>query len=263
MDVGAHYTQKTSYRRRYMSYFNFDPQTLVLSIVGGFLPPLLWLIFWLKEDEAPEPRKFLVLAFFGGILAIPAALLLELFWSQGIHKWFGNAESLTMGGFLLITGFAFIEEYAKYFFVHALIFWRDAYNEPADAMIYLMTGALGFAATENVLYLIKPFDSAFLQGFTTTDLRFLGPTLLHSLSSGFLGFFIARAFFQTHFRKEIALFIGLLFSTGLHVLFNIFILVAGGKTIEHALALLVVMGIVILFSFEKIKHTIKKDYAQG
>jgi len=239
------------------------PETLVLSLVGGFLPALLWLIFWLKEDESPEPKRLLVIAFIGGVIAIPTALVLELFWSNTIKTWLGESKDyLSIAGFVLLLGFSFIEEYAKYFFASSLIFWRKEYDEPADAMIYLMTTALGFAAAENVLYLIKPFDLAILKGITTSDLRFLGPTLLHALSSGFLGFFIARAFFQSRFRREVALAIGLIFSTGLHALFNTFILVAGGKTIEPALILLLAAGIVILFSFEKIKHSLINTYAK-
>ncbi len=218
-----------------------SPDTLIYSLIGGFLPALLWLIFWLKEDEAPEPKHLLLVAFIGGVIAIPTALVLELLWNK-----------TGFSGFALVAGFAFIEEYTKYFFCSSLIFWRAEYDEPADAMIYMMTTALGFAALENTLYLIVPFHSAIIHGVATSDLRFLGPTLLHALSSGFLGYFIAKSFYRKHFRKEIALAIGLFFSTALHTLFNIFILRAGGATIEPALVLLIVAGGGIVFWFERI-----------
>jgi len=47
----------------------------------------------------------------------------------------------------------------------------------------------------------------------------------------------------------------------LHALFNFLILITKGREIEPALVLLAIAGIVILFSFERIKHTIKKYYA--
>lgn len=244
-------------------------ETILFAVAGGFIPALVWLFFWLKEDESPEPRRLLFIAFLAGALAIPAALVLELLWCKGVVK-FGfspschfppQASLATMIDFLpLVAGFAFMEEYAKYFFVSSLLFWRKEFDEPADAIIYLITGALGFAAVENVLYLIRPFDTAILHGFTTSNLRFLGPTLLHTLASAFLGYFIAEAFFQNTLRREIGLLLGFFFSTLLHTLFNLSILMTGGRKIEPALLILISAGIVILFSFEHIKHTIIKNY---
>ena len=34
-----------------------DPKTLGLSFVGGILPALIWLWFWLKEDKE-NPERF-------------------------------------------------------------------------------------------------------------------------------------------------------------------------------------------------------------
>lgn len=247
-----------------------NPSTIAWALAGGFLAAFVWLWFWLKEDEHPEPRRLLVIAFLAGIMAIPAALALQLAWCATTKSFLlapgcsvdANIPLDKLISFLpLIAGYAFIEEYAKYFLVHMFIFWRRDYDEPADAMIYLITGALGFAAVENALYLIGPFNDAVLHGFSSTNLRFLGPTLLHALSSGFLGYFIAKSFFGSWISKELELILGLFFATALHLAFNFLILIAGGKTIEPALVMLAMAGIVILFSFERIKHTIKKYYA--
>ncbi|MDA1334800.1 MAG: PrsW family glutamic-type intramembrane protease [bacterium] len=236
--------------------------TLVLTIVGGFVPALLWLWFWLKEDEHPEPNRFLALAFIGGMAAIPAALILEFFWLKIVEHFATGAGNgvFSSTSLILITGFAFVEEYVKYFFAYALVFWRKDYDEPVDAMVYLITTALGFAAVENVFYLLNPFSSALLHGFTTTGLRFLGPTLLHALASGLLGYFIAGSYFRTRFRRETALAFGLLWATVLHAGFNISIILstndAGITRIEPVLVLLGIVGIIILFSFERVKHKI-------
>lgn len=232
---------------------------LAIACIGGFVPALVWLWFWLKEDEAPEPRHLLLLAFAGGMLAIPVALALEKLLLHTLQPATisGKSEMLFINGSLLI-GSAFIEECVKLLAVLVFIFWRREYDEPADAMVYLITAALGFAALENALYLQRPFALELFQGFTVLTLRFIGATLLHALSSGLLGFFIAESFYQKKLRKEIALFIGLIFATLLHTFFNLSILVTGswGNGIEPALAILATSGILILFSFERIKHTI-------
>lgn len=246
-----------------------NPSTILWALAGGFLAAFVWLWFWLKEDEHPEPRRLLIIAFFSGMLAIPAALFAQLTWCALSTPLFVPSCSVppnpsfdALVSFLpLIAGYAFIEEYAKYFFVHLFIFWRRDYDEPADAMIYLITAALGFAAVENALYLVGPFNNALFHGFTSANLRFMGPTLLHALSSGFLGYFIAKAFFRNWISKDLELLLGLFFATILHLAFNFLILMTKGKSIEPALVLLALAGIVILFSFERIKHTIKKYYA--
>jgi len=55
-----------------------DPKTLGLSFVGGILPALIWLWFWLKEDkENPEPKGLLFLTFILGMIAVIIILPLE------------------------------------------------------------------------------------------------------------------------------------------------------------------------------------------
>jgi protease PrsW len=234
------------------------------AIVTALAIAFIWLWFWLKEDEHPEPIRLLIVAFIAGMVAIPAALFAECSISSLLFdKPCDQVSSLdiellsTSSQFFLVSSFAFAEEFMKYIFIVIFIFWRKEYDEPADAMIYLVTGALGFAAVENVLYLVSPFGDAIAHGFTTASLRFLGPTLLHVLSSALLGYFIASTFCRRLFRKEVAIVVGLLAATLLHALFNISILVTGGERIEPALLLLIFAGVFILFAFERIKHRIK------
>lgn len=254
------------------SPIEYGPLAAFLSAVGGgFLISLVWLWFWLKEDEAPEPRGLLIIAFVGGMLAIPGAVALELLW-RSVAQYFispslfeitisDSAYILNSLEFALIMGYAFAEELVKYFFVSTLIFWRVEYDEPADAMIYLITGALGFAAVENAIYLTSPFLEETFQGLALTNLRFLGATPLHALASGFLGYFIAKSFFKDRLRREFALAAGLVFATLLHAAFNLSILISRETRFEDSLVILAVAGVFILFSFERVKHTIKKYYA--
>jgi len=69
-------------------------------------------------------------------------------------------------------------------------------HKPIDWPIFLITVALGFAAFENVLFLIKPLslDQATV-GLMTGQLRFLGSTLLHTVSSGMIGIALGLSFY--------------------------------------------------------------------
>jgi protease PrsW len=241
--------------------------TAAFALSGGFLPAFVWLYFWLKEDEAPEPKHLLVLAFASGMLAIPIAFVFEkILFTELLPARAGALDAGSRLGYGLVGlfGAAFIEEVAKYLAVLIFIFWRPEYDEPADAMIYLITAALGFAAVENIFYLSGAFGIEFGHGIDTLNLRFIGATLLHALSSAVLGFFIASAFFRSQLRREEAVFFGIVFATLLHALFNLSILVGGSggvARIEPALVILILAGIFILFSFERVKHKIRKYYA--
>lgn len=222
------------------------------ALVGGLLPALFWLWFWLKEDKNPEPRRVLILTFLGGMMMAVVALFLEQIAQFVIKGVMGYIfPSLTL--FVLLFVWAAIEEIAKYAAARKIAFRLPCFDEPVDALIYLITAALGFAALENVLFLIKVFGTqGMLVGFITGNLRFLGATLLHVITSATLGASIAFSFF--HKEKIIRNILGgLLLATILHTAFNFFIINSGGGSLFGILIPLWIAVIILLFVFEKIK----------
>ncbi len=218
-----------------------------------FLPPILWLVFYLREDAHPEPKRFLLLTFVGGMLAAFLALAFECVWI------FANSGSCFRGAnpmtnpIVLFFGIALIEEYIKYLPVKFFILGRPDFDEPIDAMVYMMTAALGFAALENALFLIPLFHDSFLSGIQVTANRFLGANLLHALSSGIVGFFLARAWFS-HYRHHF-LWLGILLAAILHTAFNYFILImeTSSQGIYYIILLLSTMAVMVFIDFEKLK----------
>jgi RsiW-degrading membrane proteinase PrsW (M82 family) len=56
-----------------------ETNALILALIGGVVPALFWLWFWIREDRLrPEPKMALLSAFTGGIVAVLLALFLEL-----------------------------------------------------------------------------------------------------------------------------------------------------------------------------------------
>lgn len=56
-----------------------ETNVLIFSLLGGIVPALFWLWFWIKEDKLrPEPKSALLIAFIGGMLAVTLALFFEL-----------------------------------------------------------------------------------------------------------------------------------------------------------------------------------------
>src|SRR3989344_2453152 len=188
-----------------------ETQTLLFALLGGFLPALLWLWFWLKEDSrCPEPRHVILFAFFAGMAAVPLVLPLE------------RAAISYFSGSVLLLVWALIEEVAKYLLAFILVLRRRDLNEPIDAVLYMITVALGFAALENTFFLLSPLiDQNITNSILTGNLRFLGATLLHTLSSALVGAAIALAYYKKdRVVKFSYLLTGLVLATTLHTFFN-------------------------------------------
>src|SRR3989344_4235483 len=62
-----------------------DPKTLAIAFVGGIIPSLVWLWFWLKEDkQKPEPKGLLAIVFIMGALAVICVLPIQKFIQSAI-----------------------------------------------------------------------------------------------------------------------------------------------------------------------------------
>ena len=227
--------------------------SLLAILLGGFLPTLLWLWFWLKEDPHPEPRKTLLVSFLLGMAAVPVVLLAEyLFYLVSIKL--GIVVKGEIKSIFLLFGWAFLEEGAKFLTAWWADLKRSVYDEPVDALIYLITVALGFAALENVLFLSNLVKEGVLVGLITADLRFFGATLLHTVTAGVMGVSIAFSFFHKEpLRRNI--WGGIILATLLHGAFNALIIQeATGIAILKTFSIVWALVILLIFFFEKIKR---------
>ena len=227
-----------------------------LTYIGfTFVPPVLWLLFCLREDIHSEPKRLLLLAFLGGIGAALAAVIAEVLLLGDPNGTLSLQAQPARDVLLTFLAIGFIEEYAKYLPVKFLILRRPDFDEPIDAMIYMITSALGFAAIENALFLLPVFHQSLYAGFRIETSRFLGANLLHALSSGIVGFSLARAWF--HPRRKHVIALGIILAALLHAGFNYFILAQ--DTVEQAtfyiVLLLSLMAIVVLVDFERLKKS--------
>jgi RsiW-degrading membrane proteinase PrsW (M82 family) len=108
-------------------------------------------------------------------------------------------------------------------------------DEPIDYPMYFIAAALGFAALENVLFLIQPLsNSGMVVGALTGNLRFLGSTLLHAIASGMIGSALGLSYYRGWFANKIYLLIGIASAITLHSLFNFFIMKGSGENFSES-----------------------------
>jgi len=230
------------------------PLTFFIAFLGGILPALLWLHFWLYEDRLePEPKNLLIATFTAGMVATIVALI-----CQNLIREYLPApnigDMLTAGAIISIFIWAGIEEVAKFGAAYFIVLKRREADEPIDNMIYLITAALGFAALENAFFLLDPIQSnQIMQSIITGNMRFLGSTLLHIVSSASVGIMLAFAFCKLPATKKIYIWIGLILATTLHTLFNFFIL-RSGENLLFVFAFVWVGVIILILFFERVKR---------
>jgi RsiW-degrading membrane proteinase PrsW (M82 family) len=224
--------------------------SIAYAFLAGILPALIWLYFLLREDaKNPEPNRLIALAFLGGMAAVIGALVLERLSCYVIA-----GCSVTPAPAIVVV-WAIIEECLKYGIIAAVILWRKEVDEPLDYVVYMMTAALGFAALENVFFLMTPFAAGqYLQGFLTDDLRFVGSTLLHVTASSVIGFSLAFPSHRSPVVRILAAALGLILAVSLHALFNFLIISQDGANALPAF-FTVWTGIVVIFAlFEVLKR---------
>ncbi len=222
-----------------------DPKILSFALIGGLIPALIWLWFWLREDkEKPEPKGLVTLLFLVGMISVAFVIPFQKFVQANIS---GNGIQTVL--------WASIEEIAKYLCVVIVLYKTNKIDEPIDWPIFLITSALGFAALENTLFLIKPLSlNETTVGLLTGQLRFLGSTLLHAVSSGIIGVALGLSFFMGKFMKKVYLITGIILAIALHSTFNFFIMDGKGVSFIEISGFLWVVTIIIMLLFEKLRR---------
>jgi RsiW-degrading membrane proteinase PrsW (M82 family) len=222
-----------------------DPKTILFAILGGVIPAILWLWFWMYQEdkEEPEPIGLVVISFILGGIIVLVAIWLEKF-SMGFVQ--NNTTQIIV--------WASIEEVLKLIGVSFIIFGNKIIKRPIDYPMYFIATALGFAAFENVLYLLKPLSiNDNIAGMLTGNLRFLGSTLLHAIASGMIGSAFGLAFYLEKYRA-LYFVIGLTCAIVLHSVFNFFIMKGSGENFLSVFGFLWVVAIINILIFEKLKR---------
>jgi protease PrsW len=233
-------------------------ETIFYAVTIGMIPAFIWLWFWLHEDsEHPEPRMMIAIAFVAGMIAAPLALLVQI----ALQQYLGDSSFLFMGTIInyYVIAWVVAEELLKFAASYFALKNKRIFDEPVDAMIYLITTALGFVAVENTLYALQTItNTGIIDGFINGISRFLGPSLLHIVTSGMLGLSISLSFYLHGRAKRLYIYAGLFTAILLHAFYNFFIIVDTPQLTTIAFTLVWVLAVALVALFEIVKK-IKKN----
>ena len=235
----------------------------ILYIIFGVLPSLIWLFYYLKKDLHPEPKRMILKVFFWGVAATIPVFFIQIGLS-GLLK--SQSAVSVLADWPVVIGFikwfiviAFVEELFKYLAVRLAIFHSGELDEPLDIMLYMVVGALGFAALENILYLFipvngfVPFSEIFQTTIALSFIRFIGGTLLHTLTSGMVGYFMALSSIRDGKGLKLTPF-GILAAALLHGLYN-FSIIKLSAPFDAIIPTAIIIGLIafIFYDFDEIK----------
>ena len=227
-----------------------SPLVLGYALFLGILPALIWLYVLLKEDSrCPEPRRAIALAFAIGMIVVPFVL-----YPQSIaHQRFPEDSGR------LYLAYSAIEESAKYLFAALFILWRRSVDETIDYVIYMLTIGLGFAAAENMLFILKTLmEHGVIDSLINVHERFMGATLLHLIASSVIGFALAWSYHRAPIVRIAFASVGLILAIALHTAFNLLIIgnesVGGAHVVPVELYFIWTAALIFFAAFEILKY---------
>lgn len=239
----------------------------IALLPAALLPSVLWLAFFMAQDKHREKFRDIVRVFlWGAAIALPVVIVersFEILFVTGPDPLGGtNPLIFTVNPFIyMFLGIAFVEEIGKYLVTRAKTYSRAFFDEPQDAVLYLVTAALGFAAIENLLFAVR-FAEHGQEVLSLTLIRGVSANVLHVVASGTLGYFWALSLSTPKERKKF-LYTGIVLATLLHGIYNTLMIEINRWYIEERFAstnfemlvtalILVLSGATLLIAFSQL-----------
>ena len=206
----------------------------LVSLFFAFVPTFFMavLVYWLDRYEK-EPLALLGAAFFwGAVVGAGGAFIINTIFGLGIYAVTGSGDVADQATASLVA--PFVEEGLKGLAVlMVFLFFRKEFDSILDGIIYAGITALGFAATENVLYI---YGHGYLDGgwdglWQLVFIRDLVVAWQHPFFTAFTGIGLAVARLHRNVLiKIIAVPLGYGFAVFAHAFHNSFGSFVGGIT---------------------------------
>lgn len=184
----------------------------LIILLAAVAPAIIVLRIFMRWDLFPEPTRVIAVTFFWGMASIVPVLLVGFFFFESLQAISDPFWGPVAVAFL---GAAIPEELAKFAVLYFYCMRHSHFDEPMDGLVYGMTASLGFAALENIFYLMGAGEGwvelALLRGFLSVP--------SHGLDGIIMGFFAGLARFEPQ-RARLWWFLALAAPMALHGLYD-------------------------------------------
>lgn len=206
---------------------------LILCAVAPIFTIIIYIYFHDKYEK--EPVCLLIANFlFGAIVSIIIVTILYLFTGRFIP--ITDEYSVWQQFIQAFVVVALSEEFSKYVIVKYFAQPKKAFNEPYDGIIYAVMVSMGFACTENIMYVLQGgYETAILRAFTAVP--------AHATFGVLMGYFMGLAKFSNNRVKlnMVGLFLAVLF----HGAYDFFLFIRFIPGISIGAFVSLIVGIVL------------------
>jgi RsiW-degrading membrane proteinase PrsW (M82 family) len=177
-------------------------------------PVMIIVIFiYVKDKFEKEPIGFLFKNF---LLGAFVSVLITFILSIILNSIYPLTDNISVFQQFIKAFFivALVEEFSKYIIVKYYAQKNKEFNEPFDGIVYAVMVSMGFAALENILYVVQ-------YGFATGITRALTAVPAHATFGILMGYFMGKAKFSDNRLKYNML--GLTAATVFHGAYDFFL----------------------------------------
>ncbi|AUP81117.1 PrsW family intramembrane metalloprotease [Flavivirga eckloniae] len=179
-------------------------------------PVCIIIVFiYFKDKYEKEPKRLLFFNFLlGAIVSIVITTI--LYYVLDIVLPLPDHTSVFQQFIKAFFVVALTEEFSKYIIVRYYAQRHKEFDEPLDGIVYAVMVSMGFAATENVFYVLEGgYETALIRAFTAVP--------AHATFGILMGFYMGKAKFSKN--KVLLNLVGLLSATLLHGAYDFFLFI--------------------------------------
>ena len=235
--------------------FNLLLHQYFIPIMIATGPVLIWLLFFLARDKkCPEPLYWVAATLVLGAFSAFLTIAIEFIFTNKLNITLPIiAESLAQRNLMGFAIVSVVEEAMKFLVVYFLFNVNKCFDEAIDAMIYMVTAAIGFSMVENALAVLGQLkiSESLAMPFQITIARFLGANLLHIICCGVVGFFWAKALTT---KKHWYLGIGFILAVIIHTIFNYSLYAGGVLLLPFVLLFVFICATILLWLFDVVEE---------
>ncbi|WP_053992627.1 PrsW family intramembrane metalloprotease [Mangrovimonas sp. TPBH4] len=207
-------------------------QLLLMATAPVFI---IILYIYLKDKYEKEPKHLLLFSFLlGSIVSIIITSILYYGFDMilALNNDYSILEQFIKAFFVV----GLTEEFSKYIIVRYYAQTKADFNEPYDGIMYSVMVSMGFAATENIMYVLEG-------GYQIALIRAFSAVPAHATFGIIMGYFMGKAKFSNN-RIKLNL-AGLFFAILFHGAYDFFLFINFVPGIGIGAFISLLLGIVL------------------
>lgn len=229
----------------------------MLNITLALTPVFIIILFVYFQDKYErEPTKTLFIAFLLGIISLIPAAAIETFYELVLG--FTITENPIVTTSYAFLGVGLTEEFCKFIFLRWFIYKHKNFREPMDGVVYAVMISMGFAAFENIFYVMSSEDPVF-----TAITRSLTAVPAHATFGVIMGLYFGYARFTFQHKRLRLLLFAVVMPSIAHGIYDVFLFLPCKYCPLITLLFLVILIILSLQIISRFKRIspFKKRYA--